>query len=207
MNRRSLGRVIALGALAATLMPAQSGTPTAWSWSAPWDGAGAASAAGLRLGWAAAEVRQKAPDVPTTPSGGSREAWGPVDVGMFELNFRELPIAVNAGQTFVVGVQAPPGAACTGWISYPGNEWQSLDEVGTRVRGCNWEVTVPVSTRPGSLALAADVSRGGQSRSILGVVYVGTSAVGASSDGAGTTTAVARDATGASAGSQGEGAS
>lgn len=139
-------------------------------------GSGAASAAGLP---------SVAPELTISRQGGSSAApgssvWppGPADIGLAEVGFGELPIAVEAGQSFTVQVRAPGGAACSGWIAYPNGQWQSLDEAGTRVGGCTWEVTVPVGTRPGSLVLAADIGRSGQGRTVFGVVYVSTRTVG-----------------------------
>ena len=103
---------------------------------------------------------------------------GPVDIGLAEVGFGDLPITVEAGQSFTVQVQAPGGAACAGRIAYPNGQWQSLDEAGTRIGGCAWDVTVPVGTRPGSLVLTADIGRSGQGRTVLGVVYVSTGTVG-----------------------------
>ena len=114
----------------------------------------------------------------TGTRGTSYPASGPMEIALAEVGFVDLPISVEAGDAFQVRVQAPDGAACSAQIAYPGGQWQTLDEAGTRVGSCAWDVTVPVGTRPGSLVLAADIDRGGQGRNVLGVVYVSTRTVG-----------------------------
>ena len=142
----------------------------------------AASASGL--GSAASDQaggRQSGAGMAPRPSGGPS---GPMDVGLAEVGFRDLPVSVEAGQAFAVHVRAPGGAACSGRIAYQNGQWQSLDEAGLRVGPCDWEVSVPVGTRPGSLTLAAEIGRSGQGSSILGVVYVTNWTVGVVDDGA-----------------------
>ena len=174
MHHQQVRRVGGLGALVAA---------AALSWTV---GSGAASAAGLpsaardqaiiQQGGSGMSPGWSAPgwSAPGSPPGLS----GPVDGSLADVGYLGLPVAVEAGQSFAVRVQAPSGAACAGRIAYPNGQWQSLDEAGTRVGGCAWDVTVPVGTRPGSLVLTADVSRNGQGRNILGVVYVSTWTVG-----------------------------
>ncbi len=144
-------------------------------------GIGAASATGLpSVGQDQAGSRQT--EASESP-GSSSEASGPMDVDLAEVGFRDLPIAVEAGEGLAVRVRAPDGATCSGWIAYSYGPWQSLDEAGAHVGACAWDVTVPVGTRPGSLVLAADIGRGGEGRNIFGVVYVSTRTVGDISGG------------------------
>lgn len=161
MHHRQARRVSALVAAAALTWTLESG---------------AASAAGLPS--VALDQTGNRQGGSSTAPGSSVWPPGPVDIGLAEVGFGDLPVAVEAGQSFTVQVQAPGGAACSGRIAYPNGQWQSLDEAGARVGGCTWEVTVPVGTRPGSLVLAADIGRSGQGRTVFGVVYVSTRMVG-----------------------------
>jgi len=139
----------------------------------------AADAAGLPSGAPnASDIRQAGGGMTGTAPGSSPGSSGPMDIGLAEVGFVDLPVSAEAGEAFQVRVQAPGGAACSAQITYPGGRWQALDEVGTRVDPCTWDVTVPFGTRPGSLVLAADIGRGGQGRNVLGVVYVSTRTVG-----------------------------
>ncbi len=141
-------------------------------------GPGPAVAAGLPSGARSESgVRQSGGGMTGMP-GSTYPASGPMDIGLAEVGFVDLPISVEAGEAFQVRVQAPSGAACSAQIVYPGGQWQALDEAGTRVGSCAWDVTVPFGTRPGSLVLTADIGRGGQGRNVLGVVYVSTRTVG-----------------------------
>ena len=167
MHPRRRRRAAALGALIATAALSSM--------------LGSGAAAAIELPSAApdpASLRQGGFTMPTTSPGSLADSSGPMDVGLADVGFRGLPVSVEAGQAFEVRVQAPSGAECSGRIAYPNGQWQSLDEAGTRVGPCAWDVTVPIGTRPGSLTLAADIGRGGQGRNVLGVVYVSTWTVG-----------------------------
>jgi hypothetical protein len=97
---------------------------------------------------------------------------GPLDVGITNVWFQNLPSIVHMGQEVTIAVAAPPGARCAGSIAFRNGPTMALDETGVGGGVCAWTVVIPRSQWQGTAILQADVVRSGQSMPVSGVFFV-----------------------------------
>jgi hypothetical protein len=95
-----------------------------------------------------------------------------IDPDITTPGFSELPISVQPGETFTIGVDAAPGAHCAGSITFRALMPAELPDVAAEGEICSWSVTAPATTSPGTAVIAVQVARSGQSWPLAGVVYV-----------------------------------
>src|SRR4051812_377640 len=104
------------------------------------------------------------------------QAQGPMDIGIVSPSFSELPISVQPGQTFTIGVSTAPDATCAGSVTFrtPPTTEPTIELPAMTAAGgiCSWTVEVPPTTNPGVGTIGVDIARSGQGWAFSGVVYV-----------------------------------
>ena len=95
-----------------------------------------------------------------------------MDVGLVTPSFTELPLAVQPGDTFVVGVSTAPGARCSARWTFRNLPPIDLEEISAPAATCSWSVTVPPTVRPSTATIVVPLTRSGQWWTLYGVVYV-----------------------------------
>jgi hypothetical protein len=110
---------------------------------------------------------------PMLPVGAIRSsAQGGMDVGILTPSFSNLPLSVQPGETFVVGVSTAPGARCSGQVTFRDHPPIDLEQVAAPGAACTWSVTVPPTVRPSTATIVVPITRSGQWWTLHGVVYV-----------------------------------
>jgi hypothetical protein len=95
-----------------------------------------------------------------------------MDVEVTSSDVTEIPLSVQPGQTFTIGIDAAPGAHCAGTITFRGPPPIELPDVVANGEICSWSVTTPTIARQGTAIVDTQVSKNGQSWRVAGVVYV-----------------------------------
>jgi len=95
-----------------------------------------------------------------------------MDVEVTSSDVTEIPLSVQPGQTFTIGIDAAPGAHCAGTITFRGPPPIDLPDVVANGEICSWSVTTPPIARQGTAIVDTQVSKNGQSWRVAGVVYV-----------------------------------
>jgi hypothetical protein len=99
-------------------------------------------------------------------------AQGGMDVGILTPSFSELPLSVQPGETFVIGVSTAPGARCSGQVTFRDHPPIDLEEIPAPSGTCSWSVTVPPTVRPSTGTIVIPITRSGQWWTLYGVAYV-----------------------------------
>jgi hypothetical protein len=100
------------------------------------------------------------------------QAQGPMDVDIFSPSFTALPLSVQPGQRFDIGVATAPGATCVGRLTFRNEPTIELEATTAIGGACGWTVDVPPTARPGTGTIGVDIARRGQGWSLAGVLYV-----------------------------------
>ena len=100
------------------------------------------------------------------------QAQGPMDLGILSPSFTALPLSVQPGQRFDIGVSTAPGATCVGQLAFRNEQPIELEETTATGGACGWTVDVPPTARPGTGTIGVDIARRGQGWSLAGVLYV-----------------------------------
>jgi hypothetical protein len=95
-----------------------------------------------------------------------------MDVEVTSSDITDIPLSVQPGQTFTIGIDAAPGAHCAGTITFRGPPPIELPDVVANGEICSWSVTTPTIARQGTAIVDTQVSKNGQSWRVAGVVYV-----------------------------------
>lgn len=99
-------------------------------------------------------------------------AQGGMDVGILTPAFTQLPLSVQPGQQFVIGVATAAGARCVGTLQF--RDHPSIELAATPAPGgtCSWTVDVPPTVRPSTGIVTIDLSNGGQHWRLVGTLWV-----------------------------------
>jgi hypothetical protein len=129
-------------------------------------------------------VRQAAPDpsIPNNPGYPNDPNYSTVpfdpdvsasmDTAVTSADISDLPLSVQPGQAFTIGIDAAPGAHCAGTITFRGPPPMELPDVAANGEVCSWSITAPVTARQGTAIIDTQVTKNGQSWRVAGVVYV-----------------------------------
>jgi hypothetical protein len=88
------------------------------------------------------------------------------------IGYRDLPATVRRDDSFVVRLQVPDSATCSGSIAYYGVAPQSLDNIDEQDGECRWTGFVPADARPGTAEVQATAKSGSDQATVVASVAV-----------------------------------
>jgi hypothetical protein len=107
-----------------------------------------------------------------TSLAGSFDVGRQSDGNHFAIGYRELPTSVRRDDSFLIRLQVPDDATCTGTVAYYGVAPQTLSEVKPTDGECRWTGRVPTDAKAGNAEIQTTVKSGSDQETAMARVPV-----------------------------------